>query len=47
VLQRQEAMHTLRASLVVIGDEILDGYVRDTNSGWLAGRLRALGIPSG
>jgi nicotinamide-nucleotide amidase len=38
-------MHTLRASLVVIGDEILDGYVRDTNSGWLAGRLRALGIP--
>ncbi len=38
-------MHTLRASLVVIGDEILDGYVRDTNSGWLAGRLHALGIP--
>jgi nicotinamide-nucleotide amidase len=38
-------VHTLRASLVVIGDEILDGYVRDTNSGWLAGRLHALGIP--
>lgn len=36
---------TLRASIVVIGDEILDGYVRDTNSGWLAGRLHHLGIP--
>ena len=38
-------MQTLRASLVVIADEILAGYVRDTNSGWLAGRLHALGIP--
>lgn len=34
-----------RASIVVIGDEILDGFVRDANAGWLAGRLHALGIP--
>lgn len=31
--------------MVVIGDEILDGYVTDTNSPWFAGRLRAHGIP--
>ena len=35
----------LRASIVVIGDEILGGFVRDTNSGWLAARLHLLGIP--
>jgi molybdenum cofactor synthesis domain-containing protein len=35
----------LRASIVVIGDEILGGYVQDTNSGWLAGRLQHLGVP--
>jgi nicotinamide-nucleotide amidase len=35
----------LRASVVVIGDEILSGFVRDTNSGWLAQRLTVLGIP--
>ncbi|MGH8904135.1 MAG: competence/damage-inducible protein A [Egibacteraceae bacterium] len=35
----------LHASVVVIGDEILGGFVRDTNSGWLAGRLHALGVP--
>jgi len=34
-----------RASIVVIGDEILDGFVRDANAVWLAGRLHALGIP--
>jgi molybdopterin-biosynthesis enzyme MoeA-like protein len=34
----------LRASIVVIGDEILDGFVRDSNSGWLAGRLQATGV---
>lgn len=33
------------ASIVVIGDEILDGFVRDSNAGWLAGRLHELGIP--
>jgi molybdenum cofactor synthesis domain-containing protein len=35
----------LHASIVVIGDEILGGFVRDTNSGWLAERLHALGVP--
>lgn len=35
----------LRASVVVIGDEILGGYVTDTNSPWLADRLRHHGVP--
>jgi molybdenum cofactor synthesis domain-containing protein len=35
----------LEASIVVIGDEILGGYVLDRNSSWLAGRLAAHGIP--
>lgn len=34
----------MHASIVVVGDEILEGFVRDTNSGWLATRLRGLGI---
>ncbi|MBW3576347.1 MAG: competence/damage-inducible protein A [Actinobacteria bacterium] len=34
----------LGASIVVIGDEILEGFVQDTNSWWLAGRLRHHGI---
>jgi nicotinamide-nucleotide amidase len=34
----------VQASIVVVGDEILQGFVRDTNSGWLAERLRRLGI---
>lgn len=38
-------MSRLRASIVVIGDEILGGYVADTNSGWLAQRLQLLGVP--
>lgn len=38
-------MARLHASILVIGDEILGGFVRDTNSGWLAGRLHALGVP--
>lgn len=38
-------MARLHASVVVIGDELLGGFVRDTNSGWLAGRLHALGVP--
>lgn len=33
-----------RASILVIGDEILDGHTRDTNSGWLAGVLSELGV---
>lgn len=35
----------LRVSIVVIGDEILGGFVQDTNSNWLAQRLHALGVP--
>ena len=35
----------IRVSIIVIGDEILGGFVQDTNSGWLAGRLQALGFP--
>jgi molybdenum cofactor synthesis domain-containing protein len=35
----------LEASIVVIGDEILGGYVVDTNSSWLARRLGEHGIP--
>ena len=34
----------LEASIVVIGDEILGGFVQDTNSGWLAERLRLHGV---
>ena len=35
----------LAASMIVIGDEILGGYVTATNSPWLADRLRDLGVP--
>ena len=35
----------LEASVVVIGDEILGGYVTDANSPWLADRFRAHGVP--
>lgn len=35
----------LAASIVVIGDEILGGYVQDSNSHWLAVRLQAHGVP--
>jgi nicotinamide-nucleotide amidase len=35
----------LRASIIVIGDEILGGFVQDTNSQWLAQRLQGLGLP--
>ncbi len=35
----------LRVSIIVIGDEILGGFVQDTNSWWLAQRLQALGFP--
>lgn len=35
----------LEASMVVVGDEILGGFVTDTNSPWIADRLRAHGIP--
>lgn len=35
----------VRVSIIVIGDEILGGFVQDTNSGWLAQQLQALGHP--
>ncbi|HVM19874.1 MAG TPA: molybdopterin-binding protein [Egibacteraceae bacterium] len=35
----------VRVSVIVIGDEILGGFVQDTNSGWLARRLQQLGHP--
>lgn len=33
------------SSLVAIGDELLNGFTLDTNSHWLAERLRLLGAP--
>lgn len=35
----------LEASIIVIGDEILGGFVHDTNSHWLARRLQANAVP--
>lgn len=35
----------MSAALIAIGDELLGGFVLDTNSHWIAGRLRALGHP--
>jgi molybdenum cofactor synthesis domain-containing protein len=32
------------ATIIAIGDELLSGYTLDTNSNWIALRLRALGI---
>lgn len=38
-------MSDLRASILVIGDEILGGFVHDTNSHWIAKRLQSHGVP--
>lgn len=38
-------MPELRASILVIGDELLGGFVQDTNSHWLATRLRVHAVP--
>lgn len=35
----------MASSIVAIGDELLSGYTLDTNSHWIAGRLRLLGRP--
>ena len=35
----------LRVSMIVIGDEILGGFVQDTNSSFVARRLQTLGVP--
>ena len=39
------ALPTLRSSVIVIGDEILSGYVKDANSGFLIERLHTAGVP--
>lgn len=39
-------MTSLRAALLGIGDEIIGGLTTDTNSGWIAGELRAAGVDS-
>jgi molybdopterin-biosynthesis enzyme MoeA-like protein len=33
------------SSIVAIGDELVGGFTLDTNSSWMAGRLRLLGFP--
>ncbi len=33
-----------RLGLMIIGDEILAGHTQDTNTHWLAGRLKAMGV---
>jgi molybdenum cofactor synthesis domain-containing protein len=35
----------MASAIVAIGDELVGGYTLDTNSHWLAGRLRAVGRP--
>jgi len=35
----------MAASIIAIGDELLAGYTLDTNSSWIAQRLRRLGFP--
>jgi molybdenum cofactor synthesis domain-containing protein len=35
----------LRSAIVAVGDELLSGFTLDTNSHWLAERLRLLGYP--
>lgn len=35
----------LRASILLIGDELLGGFVEDANSTWLSKRLGELGVP--
>ena len=35
----------MSASIIAIGDELLSGFTLDTNTHWIAQRLRALGHP--
>lgn len=34
----------MRSAILAIGDEIVGGLTTDTNSGWLAGELKAIGV---
>src|SRR5690606_34736663 len=43
--RRRPGRDVLRASMLVIGDEILGGFVEDANSPWLARHLQAAGVP--
>ncbi len=36
-----------KTAILVIGDEVLSGRTKDTNSGWLATELGAIGLPVG
>jgi molybdenum cofactor synthesis domain-containing protein len=45
ILAGMSTREPLRASAIVIGDEILGGFVQDTNSGWLCQRLHLHGVP--
>jgi molybdopterin-biosynthesis enzyme MoeA-like protein len=33
------------SSIIAIGDELVSGFTLDTNSHWMAQRLRSLGYP--
>jgi molybdenum cofactor synthesis domain-containing protein len=41
---KNHSEHPRRAGFVVIGNEVLDGVVLDTNSNWMEPRLTALGL---
>lgn len=43
-MPEQHGDGVLTASIIVIGDEILGGFVQDTNSGWVARRLTDHGV---
>ena len=41
----QSRVRSVSSSVIAIGDELLNGFTLDTNSHWLAERLRILGAP--
>lgn len=45
VQRRSDTPHLLDAAIVVVGDEVLDGFVEEANAAWLSQRLQELGIP--
>ena len=42
--QRSERQVRLDCGIIVVGNEILHGYVQDANSGWISRRLTSLGF---